>query len=578
MEEATVRSVAMSRSALIAGIVFTTISLAACGRSGGEEGDATAATSAPPSATENQIAAAPRDALQDGGRLVWPISSMASNYNYHQLDGTDRDPAYITRALMPIIYLSDAAGIPRWNPDYLASEPTIVSEPRQVVTYRINPKAVWYDGTPITWEDFHWQWRASNGTDKAYQISGSSGYEDIESVVRGSDDREVIVTFKQKYADWQGNFYLLYPASTNKSAKVFNEGWRERPLTTGGPFKLDRIDQTSKTVTLVRNEKWWGEPARLETMVFRTIDPDAQIDALANGEIDALDVGPDANKFNRAKGISGTELRIAGGPNFRHFTINGTGPNLRDVKVRQAVAMGIDRVAIARSMLGPLGLQPMVLNNHIFMTNQAGYRDNSGEVGTYNPTRAAQLLDEAGWRLENGVRRKDGRNLELRCIIPTSVATSKQESELAQNMLGQLGIRMSITAVPIGDFFDKYVRPGQFDITVFSWIGTAFPIGSAKGLYAKPTIGPDGEQITQQNYARIGSDEIDALWAQANQELDRAKATEIANRIDALIWQEVHSLTLYQRPEIWAVRQGLANFGAFGFADVVFKNIGWMRQ
>ena len=75
-----------------------------------------------------------------------------------------------------------------------------------------------------------------------------------------------------------------------------------------------------------------------------SIEPDAQIDALANGEIDAMDVGPDANKFNRAKDIAGIELRIAGGPNFRHLTINGTSADLQDVKVRQALAMAIDRV------------------------------------------------------------------------------------------------------------------------------------------------------------------------------------------------------------------------------------------
>ena len=105
---------------------------------------------------------------------------------------------------------------------------------------------------------------------------------------------------------------------------------------------------TAKTVTLVRNEKWWGKPAKLDRIVYRVIDPDAQIDALANGEIDAIDVGPDANKFNRAKDIEGTDLRIAGGPNFRHLTINGTSPNLQDVRVRQALAMAISRPAIAR--------------------------------------------------------------------------------------------------------------------------------------------------------------------------------------------------------------------------------------
>ena len=219
-----------------------------------------------------------------------------------------------------------------------------------------------------------------------------------------------------------------------------------------------------------------GRSSRASSSV--PIDADAQIDALANGEIDMLDIGPDVNKYVRAKELAGTDIRVAGGPNFRHVTINGTGPILRDVKVRQAVAMAIDRAAITRAMLGPLGIETVTLGNHIFMRNQRGYRDNSGDIGKYDPARAAQLLDEAGWKLEGNVRRKDGRVLEITCVIPAAVATSRQESELIQNMLGQVGVRLTINTVPSPDFFEKYVRPGQFDFTIFSWIGTPFPISS----------------------------------------------------------------------------------------------------
>jgi peptide/nickel transport system substrate-binding protein len=559
--------------------VFLTIGSLACGgarnevASNGEGGEAP-----PPPATENKINAMPRDRVQDGGRLTWPIDNLPVNYNYNHIDGTDADAKYSKTALIPRIFLVDAGGTPFFNPDYLVSGPALVTEPKQVVTYNINPKASWYDGTPITWEDFHWQWRALNGTNKAYQVASSTGYTDIENVARGRDDREVIVTFKNKYADWQALFDMLYPASTNKSPKIFNDGWRQQPLTTAGPFKLGSIDQTAKTVTLVRNEKWWGKPAKLDTIVFRAIDPDAQIDALANGEVDLLDIGPDVNKYSRAKGIAGTEIRVAGGPNFRHITINGTGEILKDVKVRQALAMAIDRAAIARAMLGPLEIDATTLGNHIFMRNQTGYHDNSGDVGRYNPTRAAQLLDEAGWKLDGKVRKKDGRTLEINCVIPAAVATSRQESELVQNMLGQVGVRLAINTVPTPDFFEKYIRPGQFDFTVFSWIGTPFPVSSARSLYAKPTVGPSGELAIQQNYARVGSDDIDKMFAEATQELDRKRAIELANQIDAQIWQLVHSLTLYQRPEMWVTKNGLANHGAFGFAEIVYEDIGWAKR
>ncbi len=552
-----------------------------CGGSGSTTATsgAPAAGTPPPPAKANDVHSVPRDQVQDGGTFTWPIDNITANFNYNELDGTDLNGSYIIGALMPNLYTADASGTPEWDPDYLASEPTLVTDPKQIVTYDLNPKATWYDGTPITWEDIYWQWKASNGRDHAYRISSANGYENIENVTRGKNDYEAVVTFGKKFADWQALFSPFYPASTDKNPKVFNEGWKNGPLTTAGPFKLDNINQTSKTVTLVRNDKWWGQPAKLDRIVFRVIEPDAQVDALANGEIDAMDVGPAASNYQRARAIENVDLRVAGGPNFRHLTMNGTSPNLQDVRVRTALAMGIDRAAIASAMLGPLGMAPDVLNNHIFMENQRGYQDNSGEVGKYDPKKAAELLDEAGWKLDGGVRKKDGKPLDIRLVIPSGIQTSRQESELVQNMLGQLGVAVNIDTVPLNDFFDKYISPGQFDFTIFSWMGTPFPISSSKSVYAKPTKNAQGQLDIQQNYARIGSDEIDHLFDEAGAEFDRAKAIALGNQIDALIWQEVHSLTLYQRPEIIATRRSLVNFGAFGLQTPwTYQDIGWAKQ
>ena len=55
------------------------------------------------------------------------------------------------------------------------------------------------------------------------------------------------------------------------------------------------------------------------------------------------------------------------------------------------------------------------------------------------------------------------------------------------------------------------------------------------------------------------------------------KAIDLANQIDTAIWGEVHSLTLYQRPDIAATTSKLANFGAFGFASVAYENIGFTK-
>ncbi|MEY2568589.1 MAG: glutathione transport system substrate-binding protein [Actinomycetota bacterium] len=525
------------------------------------------------SATENDVNATPRASVQDGGTLKWPMDGMPPNFNYNELDGPDANNANVIGALMPTPFDYQADSTPLLKKEYVESAEVTAKDPKQVVTYHLNPKAKWSDGTPITWADYEAQWKALNGKNDAYKVAGTSGYEVIESVAKGKDDYEVVVTYAEHFADWRNTFNPLYPASTNSDPKVFNEGWVDKPLVTAGPFKLDTIDQTAKTITLVRDDKWWGDKAKLDRIVFRTIDGDAQIDALANGEVDFIDVGADVNKYQRAKGTSGVELRKAGGPNFRHYDFNGNSEVFKDVRVRKAVALGIDRSTITKALLGPLGVDTAPLNNHIFMLNQKGYRNNAGELATPSATKAKALLDEAGWKPgPGGVRVKDGKPLAFRWVIPSGTAPAKQEAELVQGMLAPIGFKVNIDVVPSDPFFDQYVSPGNFDVVAFSWGGTPYPISSAVGIYH--TV--QGDDV-QQNYGRIGDPKIDDLFSQATTELDPAKAIDEANHADKLIWDEVHSITSYQRPDIVAAKSTLANYGALGFASVRYEDVGFTK-
>jgi peptide/nickel transport system substrate-binding protein len=554
--------------------------LSACGGGGDkkETSQTTGSGKGGPSSTAYDINVLARDKVADGGTMKWPVTEIPPNLNYHQIDGTLRDTSDIISPLMPSLFIFDAASVPTVNKNYVESADLKTQDPKQVVTYKVNPKAVWSDGTPITVADFEAQWKANNGTNPAYKNSSANGYEQIESVAKGADEREVIVTFKQPYVDWKGLFSPLYPASTNNDPEVYNKGWVGKILATSGPFKFEGIDETAKTLTIVRDDKWWGDRAKLDRIIYRAIPADAQVDALLNGETDFLDVGPDVNKLQRATGAAGVTIRKAGGPQFRHITINGTGEILKDPKVRQALAMAINRDQIAKSLLGPLGVDAKPLQNHIFMANQKGYKDNAGVLSVPDVEGAKKLLDEAGWKVEGDVRKKDGKELAIRFVIPTQVASSAQESQLVFNMLKAVNVKVNIDAVPSDDFFDKYINTGNFDFTVFSWIGTPFPISSSKSIYALPKKGANGEDDIQQNYARVGSKDLDALFDSATREFDEQKAIDIGNQIDADIWNEVHSLTLYQRPEIIASKANLANFGAFGFATPPrYEDIGFTK-
>jgi peptide/nickel transport system substrate-binding protein len=532
---------------------------------------------APVPAAINDIHAMGRDQLKSGGTLTWAINLMPANFNLNEVDGASLNGASVIYAVMPRLFMNTADGTPVWNEEMLAAEPALVRTPKQVITYEIHPKAAWSDGTPITWQDFYWMWKSLAGVDTRYQVAGTTGYDQIENVERGATDREVVVTLRKRFSGWQGLFTPLYPASMSRDPVTFNGGWKDRMPVTAGPFRFVGVDQTAKTITVERNGKWWGRPAKLDRIVYRVIEPDAQIDAMANGEVDLMDAGADAGKLRRARSLPGVDVRTAAGPNYVHIDFEGATAVLQDVRVRRAVAMGIDRASIARALLGPLGVPPAVLGNHIFMANQRGYRDNSGDVGRYDLNAARQLLDAAGWTLQGARRVKSGQPLVLRLVIPAGVLSSRQAAELVQNSLGQLGVSVTIDAVPTSDYFPKYVRPGQFDLTLFSWYRTPYLIDVAP-VYLQPTRNADGQLDVHENFARIGSDAIDQQFDLLAQELDPERQVAIGNRIDTLLWQAVHSLPLYQRPEVYLCRKGLANMGAIGMAfEPVFEDIGWAK-
>jgi peptide/nickel transport system substrate-binding protein len=512
----------------------------------------------------------PRAELRSGGTLRWPLFEFPAQWNYSQVNGTRGSVDYVTRALMPYVMTTNAEGVTRPDPDYVLSAKVIATRPAQVVRYVLNRHARWSDGRPITYRDFALQARALSGTANGFRIGSSNGYRQIGAVEKGAGPWEVLVKFATPFADWPSLFAPLYPASTNSDPDVFNSGWQGRFRQTAGPFRPGRIDSTTKTVTLVRDPRWWGRPAKLDSIVFRTMDTSAMPGAFANNEVDLLDIGGDANAYARAKPVAGTVIRRAGGPDWTQITLNGAGPVLGDLRVRQAVALGLNRKSIVESALQDLDWPIRTLGNHFLMNSQKGYRDNSGDLGSYDPARARELLDDAGWHLSDGHRTKDGRTLTLRFVIPTSVASARNEAELVQAMLAEIGIAVDIRPVAATDFFDKYVTPGAFDLVPFSWLGTPFPASSMRSIFVRPS----GADI-QQNFARIGTASIDQALDQAGRELDPAKAHTLIQTADRLIWQQVTVLPLYQRPQLIAVRANLANFGARGFQDLSYEDIGY---
>ncbi|MEV8230184.1 ABC transporter substrate-binding protein [Streptomyces sp. NPDC079167] len=444
--------------ALLATGVLTIPALAGC------TSDSEGPTSA---AVPQDIAPASRDQVTEGSTLRWAIDAVPATLNTFQADA-DSATTRITGALLPSLFPLDARGEPQLNPDYLESAKVIEQEPKQVVLYKLNQQAVWSDGREIGAPDFVAQWRALSGKDSAFWTARNAGYERIEKIERGKDDLQVRVTFAKPYADWRSLFSPLYPKEVTGSPGTFNDGARATLKNTAGPFRLRSVNKDKGTVVLDRNPRWWGDEAKLESLVFRAVEPEDRTEALTEGTVDVADIdsatandialaaryqggnggppahGPGADitpaaalrswalahgsdeeaaetaqaarEKNREavaayaaeqQALKGFAVRKSLEPAYTQLALNGESGPLSDDRVRRAIARTLDRQELADTVLKPLGLPAKPPGSHLALAGQPGYQDGSGALGDQDTKEAQALLADAGWTVGGAVRKTE---------------------------------------------------------------------------------------------------------------------------------------------------------------------------
>lgn len=535
-----------------------------------------AAGNTAPSSTDSPAAALPTvdwdaaDAgdVQDGGTLTLAVGALPVNYNNSQIDGNEVDTNTLLSPTQggPLRITTD--GGTEVNPDY-ASSVELTSEDPQVVEIKLNPKAVWEDGTPITVADYEATWKALNGTNEAYQVVSTTGWDQIGSVEQGSDEFDVKVTFSSVFADWQSLFGgTVLPAAIANDPTAFNTGYTAKAMPSYGPYVISNIDQTGQVVTLTPNPVWWGEKPKLDTILFKVVSQAQQGSSFANKEIDALYISANADLYATAKSRDDAEIQATNGLTWTHVTMNAKSGPLSDVNVRKAVASVVNREQIAAAANTPVGVPAVTQGDYIFMNGQKGYQDKALPRDT---AAAEGFLKDAGYTKEGDSWTKDGEALKLTITVPADTTTNIQRSEQVQADLGEFGIPVELTTVPAAQYFSDYVIPGNFEMVSFSWQGTPFPISSRESLFYPLDSG--------QNFTGTTDEKLGDLWTKANAELDPDKRIEIANEINDTIWSYVPMFPIAPLPNVWAVKQGLVNYGAamFGYSPVDWTVVGWKK-
>jgi len=513
-----------------------------------------ATTAAGGAATTASGGAATTASGATGGKVSLAVEQEPTSFNYNTSTDNAAWTQYIMQFVWPWATSQDPKGTFVTNKDLLTADPVITTKDPQTVVYKLNPKATWSDGTPITVDDFIYTWKVQSGvapyTPEATDAASQNGYEDI-SDVKGSADGTITVTFATPYADWIALFGPILPEHAFKAEgggddiKGFKDGFKTASppnlanVVSGGPYVVSDY-KPGQGMTLTRNEKYWGTPGTLDEIDLPFItDANQEPQALKNGEVDVIFPQAQLDLVSQVKGIEDVSSIVGFGTFWEHLDLNFSNPALGELPVRQAFAQALDRADIVAKLPAQFDPRAVVLNNRMYFPGNANYKDNAGTYAKTDTTKADKLLTDAGYaKGADGIYAKGDQKLSFKLVWRQPNARRDQTAQLIQAQMKAFGIDIQLAPAPDFTFLDA----GAFDIALFGWTGVASQAANTS-IYV-----PDGGQ----NYTKNADPKIRELFDQANVELDESKRADLMNQIDQQVWADMATIPLFQVPEFLA--------------------------
>ncbi len=558
------RSGVLRAAALVA---VATVVLAACsggGAGGGGGQRQTGSAFAGCESNPNTCNSAEPGKLKQGGQLTYVIEKNIANWNLLSVEGNVLETGWVLKGLLPYTFWTKPDLTVALNNDLLDSA-VVTSVNPQTIVYKIKVNAVWSDGTPITADDFVYNWKVQNGRDcPNCTPATTAGFNQVHSVVGSDNGKTVTVTLSKPFTDWKqmwGSGSPLYPAhiaaqhgdiKTPQGLAASFTWFGTTPSNySGGPFQLDNF-RNKESVTLVPNPQWYGQRPKLDRLIYRIItDSRLEPTALQNREVQVIYPQPEIDLVQQVRNIPGVSSFIGFGLSWEHFDLNLRNTFLAEPALRTAMFTAVDRQAMIDKTVGQFTNKIKPLNSHNFVPQESGYEDVVSETGqgSGNVARAKQILAAAGYKIVDGqLRTPFGRPVPpMRIRYTVGNQIRQTECELFAQQVKPLGITVQVAST---DDLGGTLFKGDYDIVVFSWVATPFPYANAVQLW-----------VTGQgnNVGGYSNPDVDRLIAAANSSTDEAQAKEMLNQADRRLTKDAYVLPLYQKPTFIALDDTIAN-------------------
>ena len=449
--------------------------------------------------------------------------------------------------------------------------------PKMRTTWRIRNDFFWPDGRPLTAEDFVF-------TNKLYQdpkqeILDRTVVELIQNMsAQGPDKKTLVVTWKQPYAYYHNYSqhealpkHLIEPLYNQAPDQLKKSRFGQIPALAGA-FTLREWSPGSHIIALRNPHAPKALAPWFDEIIWRIIPQTNTLEAnLVSGSLDAI--SPTGLSLDQALKFEERhkdrfDFYYVEGLVWEHIDFNLDNIILKDKRVRRALAYASDRQGIATALF--LGRQPMA---HGTEPVKSLYYNNNITKYDFNPAKARELLDQAGWILnsDKAIREKDGKPLMLTLMTTSGDKTRERVEQLLQQQWLDVGIDIRIKNEPAKVFFGETMHKRKFEaLAMYSWIKD--PLKISDSLWRCDNIPSEANNFQGQNMPGFCNEKADKMLKQAARELDEQKRIKIGQDFEALFAEELPALPLYFRMEVSITQKGLKNWKPTGMLQPVTWN------
>jgi peptide/nickel transport system substrate-binding protein len=436
------------------------------------------------------------------------------------------------------------------------------------VTWRIRPGVRWHDGVPFTSADIKFTVDAINSPN--YNPESTDGFDRIEGVDT-PDSLTAIVKYREVYAPYALQFVRgALPRHVLEGRDIDGaQDYNRNPLGTG-PYRVAEW-KTGEYVLLERVPNYWqGDslPA-IRRLLFRFIaNTTTRINQLRGGEVHVTALVP-WDKYREVRGAPGISIHRMPGNSYEHVTLNQRSVEaFRDVRVRRALTHAIDRELLVRTILDSLA---PVIHGPIQSVSWA-FTDSVTRYA-FDPGRARELLEEAGWRDTNGdgLRERNGTPLGFTLITQAGFAVRENVSQALQGMWRDVGVDVQVRLID-GTAISSLWFEGKFDAMLHWWHMPADP--ELTLFFASDRTPPNGRNI---NY--VQDDSLTRLLYASDRTVDVVRRRALLISAQQRIAELAVEIPLYNVTRLDAVPANLTGFTGNPTNAGIFWNVhAWRLQ